>query len=59
MIYNWTNNPAVPQYSAFAYAVIWPTGPGAVPPVTSGVLPQRTLIGYPFPDAYTQIGSIT
>ncbi len=47
---------------AFARAQIsWTYGgiPITPPPVGGSAFEPRTLIGYPFPDAYTQIGSIT
>ncbi len=47
---------------AFARAQIsWTYGGIAInpPPSGGGAFEPRTLIGYPFPDASTQIGSIT
>ncbi len=45
---------------AIRYQISWSYGGNQTPPpVTGGGNDPRTLIGYPFPDAYTQIGSIT
>ncbi len=46
--------------AAVRYQISWSYGGNITPPPpASGAFPDKTLIGYPFPDAYTQIGSIT
>ena len=44
MIFNW--NFALPGYPGFSSIAIWPTGPGAAPPVTVTAGDVRLTMGY-------------